>query len=308
MRSRLLALVAFLTLVPATGAGAAELRELLEESREASYTAEQTIICSTPDGIRDAVVRIAQSGGEIRVASAVGEDVEVKAGDGGWVLSNQGGVVSSASVQVEETPVEPLYVVEDLGESEVLGREAAMYRLVRDGVTRAELIIDEETGAMVATTTFTEAGQTYCQRRFVSFDPSDPGDQVEPSETPEQLDVSPWADASLPQTVAGFERLDVYEDQFGFRFAYYSDGFFSFAVFETPSTVTLRDAASVEIDDSSYRRSFTAGQATYVWEARKGGMALVGDLPPDLHEEVLRALPESEDPGFFRRIWRSLFG
>lgn len=300
--------MAVFTLLPATAAAAAELDELLERSREASYTAEQTIICSTPDGIRDAVIRISQSGGEIRVASAVGEDVEVKAGDGGWVLSSQGGVVSSASVQTHDTAVEPLYVVEDLGDSEVLGREAAAYRLVREGVTRAELIIDDDTGAMVATTTFTEDGRTYCQRRFISFDPADPGHGVEPSETAESLQVSPWADASLPEMVAGFERLDVYEDQFGFRFAYYSDGFFSFAVFETPSTVSLPDAASVVIGESSYGRSFNAGQATYVWEARTGGMALVGDLPPDLHDEVLESLPRPETPGFFRRIWRSLFG
>ena len=39
-----------------------------------------------------------------------------------------------------------------------------------------------------------------------------------------------------------------------------------------------------------------------------GGMALVGDLPPDLHEAVLSEMPHPEDPGFFRRWWRSLFG
>jgi hypothetical protein len=37
-------------------------------------------------------------------------------------------------------------------------------------------------------------------------------------------------------------------------------------------------------------------------------MALVGDLPPDLHEAVLEELPRPETPGLFRRLWRSLFG
>ena len=53
---------------------------------------------------------------------------------------------------------------------------------------------------------------------------------------------------------------------------------------------------------------FTAGQVTYAWETREAGMALVGDLPPDLHEAVLAAMPHPEDPGLFRRWWRALFG
>jgi hypothetical protein len=37
-------------------------------------------------------------------------------------------------------------------------------------------------------------------------------------------------------------------------------------------------------------------------------MAMVGDLPPDMHEGVLAGLPAPEDPGLFQRLWRSLFG
>ena len=44
------------------------------------------------------------------------------------------------------------------------------------------------------------------------------------------------------------------------------------------------------------------------WDMWQSGMALVGDLPPDLHEAVLSEMPHPEDPGFFRRWWRSLFG
>jgi hypothetical protein len=37
-------------------------------------------------------------------------------------------------------------------------------------------------------------------------------------------------------------------------------------------------------------------------------MALVGDLPPDMHEDVLAGLPTPTDPGLLQRLWRSLFG
>ncbi len=305
---RLSTLVLAILVVPATSAGATELDELLEQSREAAYSAEQAISCSTPDGVRDAVVRIEQSGGEMTVASAVGDDVEVKSGDGGWILSRHGGVVSSTSVKGKEAAVEPLYVVEDLGEKIALGREAMAYRLVRDGVIRAELVFDDDTGAMVATTTYTEDGETYCQRRFISFDPTDPGLVTVETSAVEELEIAPVVDSRLPEEIVGFERLDLYEDPLGFRFAYYSDGFFSFAVFETPTMVRLDDGGSVDLGGFRYGRSFAPGQATYAWEASSGGMALVGDLPPDLHDEVLASLPKPETPNFFRRIWRTLFG
>jgi hypothetical protein len=306
---RLLAIVVVIAVVgPAMSAGATELDELLEQNREAAYTAEQAISCSTPDGVRDAVVRISQSGGDITVASSLGDDVEVKTGDGGWTLSSHGGVVSSTAVETDEAEFEDLYRVEDLGETAAMGRSAMSYRLVRDGVIRAELVFDDETGAMVATTTFTENGETYCQHRFISFDPTDPGSDAETTPASEGVTPSQTADTSLPEVISGFQRLDFYEDQLGFRFAYYSDGFFSFAVFETPAIVRLEDAGVYELAGDEYRRAFSPGQATYAWEARSGGMALVGDLPPDLHEEILSALPAPTTPNIFRRLWRSLFG
>lgn len=308
MRRGLVLAVVVVVLVPAISAGATELDDLLEQSRDATYTAEQAISCSTPDGVRDAVVRISQSGGEITVASSLGDDVEVKTGDGDWTLSRHGGVVSSTSVGSEESDIEPLYVVEDLGETAALGRDATAYRLVRNGVVRAELVFDEESGAMMATTTFTEDGETYCQRRFISFDPTDPGSDVDTAAETEEIAPSEPVETSLPESIAGFERLDVYEDQLGFRFAYYSDGFFSFAVFETPTMVRLEEGGVYELAGEEYRRSFSPGQATYAWEARSGGMALVGDLPPDLHDDILSALPTPQTSNIFRRLWRSLFG
>lgn len=301
-------LLAAVMIFPAMSAGATELDELLEQSREAAYSAEQAISCSTPAGVRDALVRISQSGGDITVASSVGDDVEVKSGDGGWTLSRHGGVVSSTSVESEEEEVEPLYVVEDLGETFALGRSATAYRLLRDGVVRAELVFDDETGAMVVTTTFTEDGETYCQRRFISFDPTDPGTDPVTADGLEQASAGEQVQSTLPETIVGFERLDVYEDDLGFRFAYYSDGFFSFAVFETPTMVELEYGDIYDLAGDPYRRSFSPGQATYAWEARSGGMALVGDLPPDLHADVLSALPTPRTPNIFRRLWRSLFG
>lgn len=299
--------VVILWLIPSV-ASATELSELLEQGRGAAYTAEQVISCSTPDGVRDALVRIEQSGAEIRIGAGVPTGTEVTVGAGGWALLHQGGVVEEATITGSSASVESLYEVEDLGAEPFLGRDATAYRLVRDGVLRAELVFDDETGALVRAVTFDASGDAYCVRRFVSFDDQDPMlPMKEPSTLTEVSPVEPVG-TTFPESVAGFSRVDQYEDADGFRFAYYSDGFFSFAVFEAPTRVALEEVTTVTFGDKSYQRVFTAGQAIYSWEARNRGMALVGDLPPDLHQAALEALPAPHDPGLFRRIWRSLFG
>lgn len=309
---RLVVLVAVLSLVPATAAIGADLDELLTRSQEANYSAEQIISCSTPDGVRDAVVRITQTGKDLTVSSSVTDDVEIAAGAGSWSLYQSGGLVAEAAVGTDNEKAEPLYTVAEERAVEYLGRAAMSYLLIRDGSPRAELVFDDETGALVQAVTLTIDGDTYCERRFVSLDAdvteslaADSGDTAPIDGTaPTDDEIS-----ALPEEVAGFDLLDQYEDEDGLRFAYYSDGFFSFAVFETGAgAVALPEATILEADPGVYQRVFTAGQVTYVWETRAGGMALVGDLPPDLHEAVLSSMPTPEDPGFLRRWWRNLFG
>jgi hypothetical protein len=300
-------LAAALVLIPASTALGADLDELLDESREASYRAEQVITCSTPDGVRNAVIELSQASGELHVGAAVAPEVEVASGFGGWSLVREGDVVSSANVDEAGEAPDPNYELDDGTPSEYLGREATMYRMTGDGVVRAELVFDVEAGTLLRVVTFNADGSVYCERRFVTFDP---GRQQPPASEPttDSAPAEAGIESSLPQTLAGFERLDVYRDDEGFVFAYYSDGFFSFAVFQTPAVVAAGDGSPVTIADGVYVRSFGAGQVTFAWETRSGGMALVGDLPPDMHEAVLSGLPAPEDPGLFRRLWRNLFG
>jgi len=304
---RIVVFVVALVLLPASTAAGAELDELLDESRDASYRAEQVITCSTPDGVRDAVIELSQSGGELHVGAPAAPDVEVAAGAGGWALVREGSVVSSANVQGAGDVPQPRYSVDDGVDTDYLGREATRYEMAGDGVVRAELVFDVEIGALLHLVTFNGDGSIYCERRFLTFDPEAPHASGEDSVTPAQS-AEGGVESDLPETLAGFERLDVYEDDEGFVFAYYSDAFFSFAVFQIPSVLTIETGSPVTLADRVYTRSFSPGQVTYAWETRTGAMAVVGDLPPDMHEEVLAGLPAPEDPGLLRRLWRSLFG
>ncbi|HSK07673.1 MAG TPA: hypothetical protein VK990_09155 [Acidimicrobiia bacterium] len=304
---RLVVFVLALVLLPAATASGAELDELLDESRDASYRAEQVITCSTPDGVRDAVIELSQAGGEMHVGAPAAPDVEVAAGSGGWALVREGSVVSSATVQGAADAPQPRYSVDDGVDTEYLGREATRYEMAGDGVVRAELIFDVEIGALLRLVTFNGDGTIYCERRFLTFDPEAAAPSGQDSVALTESAVG-GVESDLPETLAGFDRLDVYQDDEGFVFAYYSDGFFSFAVFQIPSVLTIDTGFPVTLADRVYTRSFSPGQVTYAWETRTGAMAMVGDLPPDMHEEVLAGLPAPQDPGLLRRLWRSLFG
>ena len=304
---RAIALAIVLVMLPASAAFATDLDELLDESREASYSAEQAITCSTPDGARNAVIELSQASGELHVGDPVAPDVEVASGFGGWTLVREGAVVSSANVEGAGEEPEPRYSVDEGTSTEYLGRAATMYRMTGDGVVRAELVFDVEAGALLRVVTFNADGSVFCERRFVTFDPgAPPADDAEPAPSVEPAEGG--VESSLPETLGNFERLDVYQDEEGFIFAYYSDGFFSFAVFQTPATVATGSGTPVIVGERAYIRSFGAGNVTYAWETRAGGMALVGDLPPDMHEGVLSGLPAPQDPGLFRKLWRNLFG
>lgn len=305
---RLAVLVLIMTMLPAVPVYAADLDELLKRSSEADYSAEQLITCNTPDGTRDAVIELRQSQGEIRYGGVHEADVEVSAGYGVWSVQSGGTLIEPDAEGEEQLFVEgaPSYRVDDGTPTTFLGRPATSYRLERDGVARAELIVDDRIGVLVSVTSFDANGAVYCQRRFISFDPTAPVWDEWPASDIESIEAG--TGDNMPEQLEGFRRLDLYQDESGLSFAYYSDGFFSFAVFESPSMVVLDAGAPYDIEGSSYQRQFNPGQVTYTWAVADGWMALIGDLPPDMHDAVLSGLEQPYDPGLLRRIWRRIFG
>jgi hypothetical protein len=87
--------------------------------------------------------------------------------------------------------------------------------------------------------------------------------------------------------------------------AYYSDGYFAFALYSVKgrfSVDAIAEARAWEGELGTYQRWFRPGTMTLVWDTTAGGMALHGNLPVDLAEMVLAGLPEPSRPGFFSRI------
>ncbi len=304
---RVLVLV-LVMMMPQGVALAVDLEELLEESRSASYSAEQLISCTTPDGTRDALIELEQRGGEVRYGGKSETGPQVWSGYGDWVVRTDGSVVDSATVAGDESAEADVgtYTVEESEAVSYLGRTSTRYLLLDGDLRRAELVVDMETGVLLMVTTFDSDGATYCERRFVSFDSESPEWELSEPGPGEELAAS--STSLLPETIGDFALLDAYVDGLGLTFGYYSDGFFSFAVFESSVEIVLEGGVDHLVEGQQYRREFSPGQVTYTWPIQGGGMALIGDLPPDMHGQVLEELPSPYDAGFFRRLWRNLFG
>src|SRR5690606_6583571 len=152
---KLTALVLVFTLIPAAGAAATTLEEILERSRDAVYSGEQLISCATPDGYRGVLTSIKQRGSSINITALTDTSSEVAIGPGVLVRRmGDAGVVEETKVGGGVVEVATLYEVEDLGGRFFIGREASAYRLTREGMLRGELVLDNETGALIRMTSF----------------------------------------------------------------------------------------------------------------------------------------------------------
>ncbi|MDX1747427.1 MAG: hypothetical protein R3324_15950, partial [Halobacteriales archaeon] len=116
---------------------------------------------------------------------------------------------------------------------------------------------------------------------------------------------------SLPHDAAGYVRADTYAGPDETIQAFFTDGLFSFSLFEVDADARLDrfdDASTAELNGSSYRRLVMPTDIWVMWRAGDVAYVLVGDLPPDHLEDVLAELPEPRERGLLSRIWRGIFG
>jgi hypothetical protein len=291
-------------LVP-TAADALELSEYFEQAASAEYSGEQVLTCRTPVGLRDSAAQVAQKDGIIYVSAGVDGAPTISAGAG--VLAAQGPGGAAAKVQIAAATKPPAgYQMSGVEEVTYLNRTADQVSLRTGGQTRVRLTFDRATGALLRSETLNSNGSVYCTTKLTSFVPGTP--EVEASGEGDVRTLSrvkEFSDTVFPAKLGGFRRLDVYGwNQVG-QMAYYSDGFFAFALYNVKgrfSADAISEAREWEGELGTYQRWFRPGTMTLVWDTTAGGMALHGDLPVDLAEEVLQGLPEPSRPGFFSRI------
>lgn len=313
----LLVVALVFTLLGATPALADDLSTYLDRSTQADFQAEQVVTCSTPDGIRDAVVEVSQSGGSLVVQSPVAGADAVRAGAGTLAVASPDGSVRATEVDpTSPLPAATLYTASPKGQVRYLGRDASVVSVLRQDVLRAQMTFDADTGALLRTRVLNPDGSVYCDTRLVSFVPGVPGPagpqaQASSTDTRHLAHTDQFDSRAMPDDLAGFRRLDQYDYGEGSVLGYYSDGYFSFTLLHSRRRIQLTgvdDAVAVSAPGGSYQRLYGAGTVLYLWESPLGSLALFGDLPPDLQASVLTGLPQPGSPAFFVRWWRRLFG
>jgi len=194
-----------------------------------------------------------------------------------------------------------------------LGRSATAVTILENGSPRARLVIDDESTIPLVTEILDGDGRVFRLASLVEFEPGVGDDHAAMPEDLGSRNVMrrAAAGATLPETAAGYRRADTYGAPGGSLQAYYTDGLFSFSVFESkrgPMPREFAGATVFRVGDGAYRRLITPTNVWVHWSSPDQSYVLVGDLPPDHLVGVLAELPDPGDRALFVRLWRRLFG
>lgn len=293
-------------LVSALPAAATELEEYLESAAAAEYSGRR-IIVTIWDG--ESQVRIF-SVTHVPEMTVVDDGVDGSLVGSGKVSDGNDDAVmvpewSRYSVSDRYTTTEPIRTVR-------LGRIAETIEILEDGRLRARYTFDALTKVPLATEVYDGDGLLFRYSAMLEFDPRPGLTYADMSAMGEVYDVMlPVEVGSLPHDAAGYVRADTYSGPDGTIQAFFTDGLFSFSLFEVDADARLDrfdDASTATLNGASYRRLVTPTEIWLTWRAGDVAYVLVGDLPPDHLEQVLAELPEPKERGLLSRIWRGIFG
>lgn len=296
--------------LPLTAQGA-ELSTYFERAATAEYSGDQVLTCKTPVGIRDTAAVVQQRDGKTYVRAGVEGAPTVSAGAGTLAAQGPGGATSTIEFAAA-TRAPSGYTMSAEEQVTYLNRLADRVTLSIGGKNRVRITFDRETGALLRSETLNSDGTVYCTSKLTSFVAGRPEITGATGGGGRKVSqVSEFSAAVFPAKLGSFRRLDVYDWNDVGEMAYYSDGFFAFALYHVDarfSVEAITEARQWRGKAGSYWRWFRPGTTTLVWDSAEGGMALHGDLPVDMQTAVLDGLPGPTKPNLLSRILSLLGG
>ncbi|OFW67082.1 MAG: hypothetical protein A2Z12_04130 [Actinobacteria bacterium RBG_16_68_21] len=311
MRKRAIALtiVAFTLWGGATARADDELQQYLEQAAVAEFHATGIVMSSWGTESVAAMYEITRSHGMSMVRGPAGDLMVV---DGLTAVGSAEGWYAVEVGEAADWVLADRYTLGAPMPTTRLGRPASELMVFEDGTPRLRLIVDDASRVPLLTEVLDGDGRVFRVATLIDFAPEQPAAPARPQSYGSHHMVMPMAEYSgLPGILAGYRLTDTYGDPNGIVQGYYSDGLFSFSVFESKRGGTpgaFADAAAFTVDGSAYRRLVTPSYAWVQWHAPDRSYVLVGDLPPDHLAAVLVELPRPGDRGLFVRLWRRLFG
>jgi len=290
----------------AVPAQAGDLDDYLERAADADYTGRRVVV-TTWDGRTEAeIVEVTRVGGVVMIA---GPTSDIMIGEGKVAMDGAGGV----ALAVWSAPAAgDKYTATEVGDVTRLGRPARSVTIYEGTVVRARIIFDVATWVPLVTEIYDGDGDLFRVAAFTDLEEV-PGQAVAAVRNHEgdAYDVVPRVDNStLPETAAGYQRLDTYLGADGIAHGFYGDGLFSFSVFVVPAVGATPQLDGGDVRSLAGHRYGVVVEAHEVWVSwRHGrtGYILVGDLPPDHLELVLDDLPAPKAPNLLERFF-DLFG
>jgi hypothetical protein len=312
MRRRLVTLmlaVGVVVAVPAVAGADEPLERYLVDGAAAEFAGSGVVMCEWGGGMAAVSYSVVRSGG-MTMVEGTGGHVMVSApmmavrSDSEWRSLEVDGAASWA--------LSPRYSMGEVQATTRLGRSAHTLSIMEGGLTRARLIIDAETGVALHTEVYDGDGRVFRTASLTEFVPGPIDYPDRPSMVGEQRMI-PSIDAvgSLPASAGGYRQVDTYGGPAGSVQGFFTDGLFSFSVFESKRMelpAAFAEASDFVVGGHSYRRIVTASHVWLGWSDADRTYILVGDLPPDHLEAALADMPEPGEPNVLVKMWRRLFG
>lgn len=278
------------------------LDELLEGIEGSEFSGTQVII-TTWDGVTEVSVVTIDHGSEVTIVD--GGDGVAMLGQGRAMRSGGG---NGAAVSDWTEVASQRYEFVMAGESIRQGRDVQRIEIREGALLRARMVLDLDSGAPLVTEVFDGEGRRFRYSAMLDFTPWSQGTAAPVAPV---FDVSVPAPGTTVSELAGYVRADTYAAPDDSLHSFFSDGLFSFSLFEFDGSATFGEDETLtafEMAGREYQRRVTATDVYVTWQAAGATYVLVGDLPPDHLEDVLRELPRPRRKGFLSRLWGGLFG
>jgi len=283
-----------------------DLEQYLKEASGADYAGTQIVVTVYQGKTTAGVVSVAHAGEMLllseRTVVGDGKVSGAAEGTGSIVISDW----NRLGVTGRYTTGEPENVRH-------LGRKARSIAVMEGELLRAQIVFDAETNAPLATQVFNTDGSAFRQSWMFQFDPTPSrGVYERSSDDGGEYTVMLKANAGTsPGEVVGYRLGDRYSGPDDVVQSFYSDGLFSFSLFEiegAPQLSRFDDAVVTSFGGAKYDVLVTPAQMWVRWTTPGTTYVLVGDLPPDHLRDVLAELPRPRKRNLLSRLWRGLFG
>lgn len=267
--------------------------EYLASGTDAHYSARQTTVCMTDQVLVDRTVDVTTIGGVTVMSHPLSQLTVVL--DGSVSTGPASGPIQTVTVTGPAAQLGD-YVVSATSTDEFRERPVEVVTLARDGVDRANLWIDVETGVIVHRELLGAGGEMACVSELVEFEPIDGRIQASiPFDIRAEVHESVYepVSAGFAETLGGLDLVASYRVSGG-EAGIYSDGLFTIAV--------------VRAEGGQPEATGTDRAANVVWESDGVSWAIVGSLPDDLLDQIRHELPAPAELNPFAEGWRIIFG